>query len=83
MFYSRQVYTSLAESTSNYVFKEEKKIDLDSSKIAAITEGSSSLHIRNFQKYLQISWFFAKLRLDIYNFTKNELFCIHFSDNFT
>ena len=42
MFYSRQVYTSLEESISNYVFKEEKKIDLDSNKTEAITERCST-----------------------------------------
>ena len=30
MFYCRQTYTFLVESISNYVFNEEKKIDLDS-----------------------------------------------------
>ena len=29
MFSSRQIYTFLGVSISNYVFKEEKKIDLD------------------------------------------------------
>ena len=38
MFYSRQIYTVLVEFISNYVFKEEKKTDLDSSKTEAITE---------------------------------------------
>ena len=37
MFYPRQIYTFLVESISNYVFKEEKKIDLDSDKTEAIT----------------------------------------------
>ena len=41
MFYSGQVYTSLVESISNDVFKEEKKIDLDSNKTEAITERCS------------------------------------------
>ena len=38
MFYSRQIYTVLVEFISNYVFKEEKKTDLDSNKTEAITE---------------------------------------------
>ena len=38
MFYSRQIYTVLVEFVSNYVFKEEKKTDLDSNKTEAITE---------------------------------------------
>ena len=36
------VYTSLVESISNYVFKEEKKSDLDSSKTEAITKRCST-----------------------------------------
>ena len=42
MFYSRQIYSFLVESISNYVFKEEKKIDLDSNKAEAITERCST-----------------------------------------
>ena len=42
MFYSRRIYTFLVESISNCVFKEEKKIDLDSSKTEAITEKCST-----------------------------------------
>ena len=42
MFYSRQVYTFLIESIVNYVFKEEKKIDLDCNKTEAITEKCST-----------------------------------------
>ena len=38
MFYSRQIYTVLVEFISNYVFKEEKKTDLDSNKTEAITK---------------------------------------------
>ena len=38
MFYSRQIYTFLSESISNYVFKEEKKIGLHSNKTETITE---------------------------------------------
>ena len=38
MFYSRQIYTFLVEIILNYVFKEEKKIDLDSNKTEAITK---------------------------------------------
>ena len=38
MFHSRQVYTSLVESISNYVFQEEMKIDLDSNKTEATIE---------------------------------------------
>ena len=41
MFYSRQIYTVLVEFISNYVFKEEKKTDLDSNKTEAITERNS------------------------------------------
>ena len=66
MFYSGQVYTSLVESISNDVFKEEKKIDLDSNKTEAIPRGvlynsSSSLNVKNFEKYLQRSSFFSKV----------------------
>ena len=32
MFYCRQAYTFSVESISNYVFNEERKIDLDSNK---------------------------------------------------
>ena len=38
MFYPRQIYTFLVESISNYVFKEEKKIDLNSDKTEVITK---------------------------------------------
>ena len=38
MFHYRQIHAFLVESISNYVFKEEKKIVLDSNKIEAITE---------------------------------------------
>ena len=42
MFYSQQIYTFLVQSISNHVFKEEKKIDLDSNKTEAITERCST-----------------------------------------
>ena len=42
MFYYWQVYASLVESISNYVFKEEKRIKLDSKKKEAITERCST-----------------------------------------
>ena len=42
MFNSRQIFTFLVESISNYVFKEKKKIDLDSNKTEAITEKCST-----------------------------------------
>ena len=48
MFYFRQMYTFLIESISNYVFKEEKKIDLDSNKTEAITERCS----KKYSEYL-------------------------------
>ena len=65
MFYSRQIYTFLVESISNYVFKEEKKIDFDSKKTEAIPRGVSQSRsllrdVRNFKKYLQRSSFFGK-----------------------
>ena len=42
------MYTFLIESISNYVFKEEKKIDLDSNKTEAITERCS----KKYSEYL-------------------------------
>ena len=42
MAYSRQVYTSLVESISNYVFQEEMKIVLDSKKAEATIERCST-----------------------------------------
>ena len=68
MFHYRQIHAFLVESISNYVFKEEKKIVLDSNKIEAITEVIKSLK----NTYEEVP-FLAKLRLEVYNFTKNEL----------
>ena len=42
MFYSRQIYTFSAESVSNHIFKQERKIDLDSNKTEAITKMCST-----------------------------------------
>ena len=81
MFYSRQIYTFLVESISNY--------SVDSNKTEAIT------HWEVFYQIALLSWmsenlkntyekvpFLAKLRLEAYNFIKNELLQRHFSDNF-
>ena len=62
MLYSRQIHTFLVESISINVFKKEKKIDLDRKNAEAITKkclrcSSSSLDVRNFEKYLQRSPF--------------------------
>ena len=80
MFYSRQIYTFLVESISNYVYKEEKKIDLNSNKTEAITKRCSSYEIAFLSLMLETLKntykevpFLAKLRLEAYNFTKNEL----------
>ena len=81
LFYSRQVYTSLTKSISNYVFKEEKKIDLDSNKTEAITEMCST---KQFFSWCLKLWkilakkfmFLVKLRLEACNFTKSELFLL-------
>ena len=79
MSYSQQIYTFLVESISNYLLKGEKKVDLDSNKIEASPRGVlrnsfSFLDLRNFEKYLRRSSFsLANLRLEAYNFTKNEL----------
>ena len=45
MFHSRQVYTSLVESISNYVFQEEMKMDLDSNKKEATIERYSTKQV--------------------------------------
>ena len=42
MFYSQQVYTFLAESISNYVLKEVKKIDLHNNKTEPVTKRCSA-----------------------------------------
>ena len=89
MFYSRQFYASLVESISNFVFKEEEKIDLASKKTEVITKRcfTKQLFFLLCQKVLKIPAkkfiFLAKLRLEAYNFTKNKLLCRYFEDNFT
>ena len=66
MFYSLQICTFLAESLSNYGFKEEKKIDLDSNKTKAVSprgvlrNTSVSFDVKNFKKYLRRSSFFKE-----------------------
>ena len=40
-FFTQQLYSSLVECISNYVFKEEYQIDIGSNKTEAITEKSS------------------------------------------
>ena len=88
MFYSQQVNTSLAESISNYNFKEEKKTYLQQqdssnhhemfSKIALLPLVSETL--KNTCKEVQ---FLIKLRQEAYSCTKNQALCRHFLDNFT
>ena len=86
MFYSWQIYTFLVESISNCLREENR---LDSNKTEAIT------HREVFYKTALLSWmsetlkntyeevpFLAKLRLEAYNFIKNELLRRHFSNNF-
>ena len=41
------------------------------------------LMLETLKKTYEEVHFLAKLRLDAYNFPKNELLCNHFSDNFT
>ena len=55
MFYSRQIYTFLAEFISNYAFKEEKKIIYiatrqKQSSRDVLQNSSFSLDVRNFEK---------------------------------
>ena len=89
MFHSSQIYNFLVESISNYVFEEEMKIKLDSNKTEAITDRCSTklVFFPSCQKLWKIPTkkflFLAKLRLEAYNHTKNELLWRHFSDNFT
>ena len=52
--------------------------------IGVLRNRSSFLDVRNFVKYTYEEVpFLAKLRLQAYNFTKNELLCRYFSNNFT
>ena len=74
-----------------YVFKEEKKINLDSNKTEAITERCSTKLLlfhwcQKFWKLLakKLKFIcFAELMLEPYDLTKNELLCRHFSCDFT
>ena len=83
MFYSVHMYTSLVES-----ILKEKKIDLDNNKTEAITEVFYKIALlplmsKTLKNSSNSSFVVEKVRLEAYNFSKNELLCRHFSDYFT
>ena len=61
---STGLHTSLAESFSNYDLKEQKNIDLvtkqKQSLRGILQNSSSSIDVRNFEKYLRRSTFFGQ-----------------------
>ena len=77
------MYSFLGKSIWNYVFKEEKRIVLDSNKTSNHREvlyekALLSLMSETSKNIYEKVPFLAKLGLDAYKVTKNELLCRYF-----
>ena len=86
MFCSRQIYTFLIESIPNcFSRREENRLREQkdrSNHQEVVYEFVLPLISGTLKNTYEEVPFLAKLSLEAYNFTKNELLCRHFSDNF-